>query len=178
MSKTNSAPEPKPDRLTILQTSLQKKTAKVDAALNQHFADVKSANGQPLNDKRNGSATTARWNGQADTIRTRQREVAKTERAIETELVKLASVKTVNDGLPKYVLDMIDSGELSQWRRHPNTFFVPGVDKGRVIVDLKTGQLSTRYMSEVSKEQYPKFRDAVNKMLAMRRLEVAASSGL
>lgn len=44
-------------RLEILQNSLAKKNAVVDAKISNHFATVAQANGQPLNDKRNGAAT-------------------------------------------------------------------------------------------------------------------------
>lgn len=47
-------------RLEILKNSLAKKQAAFDAAFTEHTDDVKSANGQPLNDKRNGAATFKR----------------------------------------------------------------------------------------------------------------------
>ena len=47
-------------RLDILKASLEKKQAKFNRKLNEHFSDVKSANGQPLNDKRNGYSTMKR----------------------------------------------------------------------------------------------------------------------
>lgn len=134
------------------------------------------ANGQPLNDKRNGAATMDRWEKQSSTIRNAQNEVKKTERAIEREEGKLAEVEYANGKLPQYVLDMVVAGEITQWRKHPNTFFVPCVDKGRVFVDLDTGAIGVRYMHAVPKDQYPKFRDTVNKMLAKRReLEAMAN---
>lgn len=43
-------------RLKILKSSLKKKEDKLDKKINEHFGDVASANGQPLNDKRNGPA--------------------------------------------------------------------------------------------------------------------------
>ena len=152
-------------RLDVLQTSLQKKNAKVDAAFDNHFADVKSANGQPLNDKRNGAATMTRWDKQSNKIRNAQSEVKRTERAIEREEDKIADINWTNKQLPKYVLDMVAAGELTQWRRHPNTFFVPGVDKGRIVVDLESGGVMVRYMHEIPKDQFPKFRDTANKMI-------------
>lgn len=157
----------KRSRLDVLKTSLAKKKVKVDAAFDNHFADVKSANGQPLNDKRNGAATMDRWEKQSNTIRNVQNEVKKTDRAIEREESKIADVEYANGKLPQYVLDMVAVGELMQWRKHPNTFFVPGVDKGRVFVDLDTGAIGVRYMHAIPKDQYPKFRDTVNKMLTM-----------
>ena len=81
-----------------------------------------------------------RWEKQSSTIRNAQNEVKKTERAIEREEGKLAEVEYANGKLPQYVLDMVVAGEITQWRKHPNTFFVPCVDKGRVFVDLDTGR--------------------------------------
>ena len=46
-------------RLDILKASLEKKEAAMDAKISEHFATVKEANGQPLNDKRNGAATSS-----------------------------------------------------------------------------------------------------------------------
>lgn len=51
-------------RLDILKASLEKKQAKFNRKLNEYFSDVKSANGQPLNDKRNGYSTMKRWDRQ------------------------------------------------------------------------------------------------------------------
>ena len=47
----------KSKRLEILQNSLQKKEAILEQKFDNHFSDVKSGNGQPMNDKRNGRAT-------------------------------------------------------------------------------------------------------------------------
>ena len=41
-------------RLKILKSSLKKKEDKFNKKINDHFDDVASANGQPLNDKRPG----------------------------------------------------------------------------------------------------------------------------
>ncbi|OSI07419.1 Uncharacterised protein [Neisseria animaloris] len=48
-------------RMEVLQQSLTKKQTAFDNKLQAHFDDVQSANGQPLNDKRNGQATMNRW---------------------------------------------------------------------------------------------------------------------
>lgn len=181
------APSAKPaseatPRLARLQASLEKKQAKADKAFDTHFADVAAANGQPLNDKRNGSTTRARWERQSDTIRAAKEEIGKTERAIEREKNKAEGVKHANSKLPPHVLEMVQRGELAQWRKNPNTFFVPGVDKGRIVVDMETGEIGARYMHDIPKEQYPKFRDTVNVMLAKQRgaqaaPKVAAAAG-
>lgn len=72
-------------RLDILKASLEKKQAKFDRKLNEHFADVRSANGQPLNDKRNGFSTMKRWDRQNDVLSRMQEDIEKTETAIERE---------------------------------------------------------------------------------------------
>ena len=59
-------------RLEILQASLEKKKAVVDAKVGNHFATVKEANGQPLNDKRGGRAVMQKWEQQNDAIRAAQ----------------------------------------------------------------------------------------------------------
>lgn len=169
IDQTESANEQKTSRLSILENSLAKKKAKEDAAFKTHFDSVKAANGQPLNDKRNGAATLKKWDKQSEAIRNAQADIEKTERAIEREKDKIANVSVANDRLPKHVLGMVESGEINQWKRHPNTFFVPGVDKGRIAVDLKTGKITFRYVSEIPKEQYAKFRDTANKLLAESR---------
>jgi hypothetical protein len=45
------------NKLEVLKNSLEKKEQQLEKRLDANFADVMSANGQPLNDKRNGSAT-------------------------------------------------------------------------------------------------------------------------
>ena len=70
-------------RMEILQQSLVKKQAAFDKRLQNHFDDVLSANGQPLNDKRNGQATLNRWERQNDGLRSADKEIEKTQRAIE-----------------------------------------------------------------------------------------------
>jgi len=122
----------KTKRLTVLEDSLAKKKEKFDKKLNAHFADVKSGNGQPMNDKRNGAATMARWEKQNDSLRTLDQEIKKTERAIEKEADTINFCERVSESLPKEILDLLSSGVLTQWRKFPNTFFVNGVEKARI----------------------------------------------
>ena len=61
-------------RLDILKTSLEKKQAKFYEKLNEHFADVRSANGQPLNDKKNGASTMKRWDKQNNVLSNMEKE--------------------------------------------------------------------------------------------------------
>ena len=47
-----------------LKKSLEKKREKFKDKIEAHFDDVRSANGQPLNDKRCGRSTISRWEKQ------------------------------------------------------------------------------------------------------------------
>lgn len=90
-------------RLEILQGSLAKKTALFDQKLQAHMDDVKSANGQPLNDKRNGGKTLGRWDRQNDSLRTLNESIEATKAAIEREKTKIAMVEMIDaaiDTLP------------------------------------------------------------------------------
>ena len=87
-------------RLEILQGSLVKKQQKFDDMLAHHFATVKLANGQPLNDKRNGAATLRRWDRQDEALRNQLAEIEKTKRAIEREEGKNAETEHVYNTFP------------------------------------------------------------------------------
>ena len=90
-------------RLEILKNSLIKKQEAFNAAFAEHTDDVKSANGQPLNDKRNGAATFKRWEKQEGKLRRLQAEIKKTEAAIEREEVKQYKVDYENQFIPQCV---------------------------------------------------------------------------
>jgi hypothetical protein len=159
-------------RLEVLRQSLAKKQAAFEQRLSAHMDDVKSANGQPLNDKRNGASTMGRWDKQNSALRTLKQSIEKTERAIEREFDKVLNVASVT--LPAFLQAMVEAGELNQWRKHPETFFVPGVDKGRIFWDAKNEVLRHRYLSEIPKDQFPKFKDAFNKANgALRQMRAA-----
>lgn len=136
-------------RLAVLQQSLAKKEAAFDAKLKQHFSSVKATNGQPLNDKRNGVATMRKWERQNDSLRTAKEGIERTKSAIERERNTIARTELVADTLPKAIKDRLADGTLKQWRKHPTTFFVVGVDKARIVVlDRKT--LAYRYLSSIT----------------------------
>ena len=64
-------------RLDILKASW--KRSRLDLIETERaFSDVKSANGQPLNDKRNGYSTMKRWDRQNETLSKIQKEIEKT----------------------------------------------------------------------------------------------------
>jgi hypothetical protein len=140
-------------KLEILKNSLAKKEQILDEKFNNHFATVKQANGQPLNDKRNGQATLSKWERQSDSIRTQKASIEKTKRAIEIEEGKIFEVEYVNSFIPAEILHCVESGELNQWRKHPNTFFVSGVDKARIVWDNKKKVVAHRYTHLITEQE-------------------------
>lgn len=144
------------NRLDILKASLDKKTAKLDALIQAHFDTVKQANGQPLNDKRNGHATLNKWQKQNDAIARQQAETEKTKRAIEAEEYKIRKCEAAV--YPACFEPLITDGTLVQWRKYPNRFFVRGVDKARIIWDDKKGLLNSYYKAIPNQEQQELFK--------------------
>ncbi len=126
-----------------------KKNEKLDQLFDTHFTTVKQANGQPLNDKRNGWKTLNKWEKQSDGIRAVQDSIKRTEEAIEREMGKIANVEQAQESTPEEILDLVSEGKLVQWRKHPNFFFMTGVDKARIRWDDETKNLFVRYQEEV-----------------------------
>ena len=149
-------------RLDILRASLEKKEALFNQKLQEHFDTVKQANGQPLNDKRNGRATLDKWDKQSDGLRNIENGIQRTKEAIEREEMKISLANSVE--LPDFIKRAIDEGLITQWRKFPRFFFVTGVKHGRIVLDEKTGLIAHRYLSKVAKEEYPVFRDVFNKL--------------
>ena len=149
-------------RLEILKSSLAKKEARFDARLQDHFDTVAQANGQPLNDKRNGSATLNKWDRQSDVLHSLQDSIQRTKDAIEREETKIANASLVS--LPEYIQQAIDDGLITQWRKFPRFFFVAGVSHARIVLDESSGVIAHRYLSKVPKDEYPIFRDVFNKL--------------
>lgn len=149
-------------RLEILKASLIKKKALFNEKLQQHFDTVKKANGQPLNDKRNGRATLNKWERQSDALRSIESSIQRTKEAIEREKMKIALADSVS--IPDFMQQAIDDGLIIQWRKHPRFFFVSGVKHGSIVWDEEAGVIAHRYLSKVSKEEYPKFRDVFNNL--------------
>ena len=149
------------NRLQVLEQSLIKKTAKQDAAFSDYFADVKRANGQPLNDKRNGHVTLNRWDKKENCLRNYEKEIEKTTNAIEREKSKISASAGAMESMPLPIVELVENKTLIQWRKYPDTFFVAGVDKARI--QYKDGELSYRYLKEIpTKEQYAIFRNVYN----------------
>ena len=155
-------------KLEILKNSLAKKEQELQRRFDVHFATVKQANGQPLNDKRNGQATLNKWERQNDAIRTAKESIEKTKRAIEFEEGKIKGVEHVNGYIPKEILALVEIGDLIQWRKHPHTFFVAGVDKARIVWLEKTKQVAHKFVGEIKEqEQRTKFVRVFNPLGAV-----------
>lgn len=145
-------------KLEILKQSLAKKEEQLNAKFDQHFATVKQANGQPLNDKRNGQATLNKWDRQNESLRNLKDSIQKTKDAIEREEGKIMDVQQTNKIIPSEILELVEKGDLVQWRKHPNTFFVPDVDKARIVWDNKRKVVAHRYAHLITEqEQRTKF---------------------
>lgn len=160
-------------RLDILKSSLAKKEKAFNERLQNHFDTVKQANGQPLNDKRNGRATLNKWDKQSDALRNLESSIQRTKDAIEREGVKIALAESVD--IPDFMQKAIEEGLISQWRKHPRFFFVTGVKHGRIVLNEGTGMIAHRYLSKVSKEEYPTFRDVFNKLNKQCREKLEAA---
>jgi hypothetical protein len=147
------------NRLEILKTSLTKKEQQLEKRFDDHFADVKRANGQPLNDKRNGQSTMNRWERQNEAIRNLKESIEKTKRAIEIEEDKIHACKYQNENfIPKEILELVEKGELIQWRKHPTHFFVSGVEKARIWWDESRKAVAHKYAHLITEqEQRTKF---------------------
>ena len=162
----------KTKKLEILENSLIKKKAVLDDRFERHFASVKQANGQPLNDKRNGQATLDKWDRQSQAIQNQKENIEKTERAIEKEQYKIIDTEAVKETLPNVILEMLETEQLIQWRKHPNTFFVKGVDRARIVWDNKKRIIFTRYRNAITEQEVWKlFVSAFNKILKELRVE-------
>ncbi|ECE6399624.1 hypothetical protein FNJ07_09640 [Salmonella enterica subsp. salamae] len=157
----------------ILKASLAKKQTLFEQRLQQHFDTVMEANGQPLNDKRNGRATLNKWDKQSEGLRNIENSIQRTKDAIEREEMKIALADSVT--IPVYMQEAIDAGLITQWRKHPRFFFVNGVKHGRIVLNEETGTIGYRYLNKVSKEDYPTFRDVFNKLNQQSREYIKAA---
>ena len=152
-------------RLDILKSSLRKKEEKFNAKLSEHFNDIRQANGQPLNDKRCGQSTMRRWDWQNNSLSNLQDEIEKTKEAIDKEESKMKGVEYITSLLPAEIVSLIEDGTLIQWRKYPHIFFVNGIDKARLIWDLKKKQIAHKFTSSIQdKEQYKKFARVFNSL--------------
>lgn len=154
--------EPTSNKLNILKKSLEKKEKHFERIIKEHLTDVTKTNGEPLNDKRNGQAIINRWNRQSDSILNSIKEVEKTENAIRKENNKLYNLEFSKTYLPPIFMELVNKGDLIQWRKHPNIFFVPGVDKARIVWDKKKNIVVAWYSRLiVDQEQKIKFFNVI-----------------
>ena len=152
-------------RLEILKGSLIKKETLFDEKLQDHFKTGAQGNGQPRNDKRNGQATLNKWDRQNNTLLNIKDGIETTKDAIENEEYKIKRIEKTKEKLPTIIVEMIEGGTLTQWRKHPTTFFVPGVDKARLYYDVKKKQITHKYSRQITdKDQYKTFGQTFNKL--------------
>jgi len=153
-------------KLEILKQSLVKKEQELQSRFDTYFATVKQANGQPLNDKRNGQATLNKWERQNNAIRSAKESLEKTITAIEIEESKIANIEQVSEYIPTEILTLVEQGVLVQWRKHPHTFFVSGVEKARIVWIEKTKKVAHKFVGEIKeKEQRAKFVSVFNPLV-------------
>lgn len=51
-------------------------------------------------------------------------EIEKTKNALEREQAKVNECEAVKSELPQILLDLLEQGKITQWRKYPNRFFV------------------------------------------------------
>ncbi|MDO4641708.1 MAG: zincin-like metallopeptidase domain-containing protein [Neisseria sp.] len=161
-------------RLAILQRSLEKKQAEFDRRLQDHFDDARSTNGQPLNDKRNGQDTLRRWDRQNDGLRSLQESITKTEAAIQREQAALDRVAGTE--LPACLKPLLESGELIQWRKYPNRFFVSGVDKARIVWHADTQEFGYAHIQGMPQEQRARFKEVYDRVRRLHQEELTKAA--
>ena len=154
-------------RLDTLRASLAKKEEKFNRMLDTHIKDIKSANGQPLNDKRNGYTTMNRWNKQNNALSNQQKEIEKTKNAIEYEESKQKNILNHKGTMPDEISILIENGTLKQWGKYPHIMFVDGVDKARIIWDNKKKVVMHKFTSSITDaDQRKKFAQIYNSLHA------------
>lgn len=151
-------------RLDILKGSLEKKEAKFNEKLQAHMNDVKRANGQPLNDKRNGHVTLRRWDKQNEVLSRLQDDIQKTKDAIQNEEAKQSGITNCKALMPKEVFELIENGTLNQWGKHPHIMFVEGIEKARIIYDYKKKQVLHKYVNTLTGDERKKFARIYNEL--------------
>lgn len=104
-----------------------------------------------------------KWDKQSQSISNQLKEIEKTQNAIEKEKAKIANVEAIQDDLPPIIKELLADGKITQWRKYPNRFFVVGVEKARLVFDVKSGLISYSYLQQIpTKEQYAIFKDVYN----------------
>ena len=81
---------------------------------------------------------------------------------------KIKGVEHANTFIPAEIQKLVETGELIQWRKHPHTFFVAGVDKARIVWDEKRKVVAHKFVSEITvQEQRTKFVRIYNQLNAL-----------
>lgn len=128
---------------------------------------MKRTNGQPLNDKRNGYSTMKRWDKQNDALFKMQKEIERTQTAIEREENRIRCMDRNKNSMPEKIQELIDNGTLKQWGKYPHIMFVEGVDKARMIWDGKKRMIMHKFVSSITDaEQRKKFARIYNSLNA------------
>lgn len=143
-------------RLDILEQSLEKKSALLDDRISDLFNAVRSTNGQPLNDKKCGSKVFKQWEKLDKAVASAKAKIKKAETAIEREKARIRRVE--NCPAPAFIQKFIDLGEVVQWRKFPNRFFITGVKGGRIVWDEVPQRLTCSHLSEVPEDQRERFK--------------------
>ena len=108
-----------------------------------------------------------KWDRQNDALRSLKDGIQKTRDAIEREEHKIAMVELANETTPSEILALVAEGVLTQWRKHPSTFFVTGVGKARIVWDAEKKIVAHRYVGEIKdREQHRKFAQVFNSLKA------------
>ena len=162
-------------RLEIFKNSLIKKEAQQDKNFTSLYEHQAMTHGSPVNDKRCGGAWFKAHDRINDSIRNQYASIEKTKQAIEREEKRQLRNTDAQDMLleyPKEIIDLVEAGTLIQWNKHPNTFFVNGLERIRISYEKKelktkiTETLYHKYGSEFSsistKEQIKYFNDLFN----------------
>lgn len=164
-ASSENTEEEKSKRLEILEASLAKKEAELERRFDEHFGTWKQTNGQPMNDKRNGNAFFNKVDRQNDGIRSLKDSIQKTKDAIDREKSTAAYVKGVRSELPKSINSLINKKSLTQWKKYPNTFFVSGVDKARIVWNKKKNRVEHKFTNTITDpEQRKKFAQIFNSL--------------
>ena len=155
----------KTKKLKILENLLKKKVTLFDEKFDEYTKCIKEANGQPLNDKRNGQATLKKWDKKNIALLNLKESIKKTKEAIDMEIGKIIDVEHAKNSLPKEIIELVNQGVLKQWRKHPNILFVAGVQKARIYWRPEQKKVSYKYLRHIKeKEQWKKFAKIYNQL--------------
>ena len=81
------------------------------------------------------------------------------------DVTRYHSLVIRKETLPAEILTMVESGTLIQWRKYPNIFFVPGVDKARIIWDERKRIVAHKFTNTLTDtEQRKRFAEIYNRL--------------